>query len=319
MQTLFIDRKNAVMDVDSGRLILRVADERPTNLPLRLLEHVIVSARVELSTTVLLAFAKHGITLTITNPRDADNQLVCGGATHGNIDRKLSQYRTHLTAAERLECARYIVELKLRRHYQALARHRNRRADLRLPLSRALEQLRERLAAVKDATTVEALRGQEGAGAAAYFSAFRTLVPEALGFTARRRRPPPDPVNSLLSLGYTLVHSEARRALMAAGLDPMIGALHDNQYGRESLSCDLTELMRAAVDTWVVQLLCEQQLREHHFHTERGACLLSKEGRAIFYPLFHQQCTSWRHYLREEARRWAHYIDARPVGVGAFG
>lgn len=306
------------MDVDAGRLILRVADECPVNLPLRLLEHVVVSARTSLSSTVLLAFAKHEITLTLTNPRDAGNQLVCGGAAHGNIDRKLSQYRTHLTPGERLACARYIVELKLRRHYQALARHRKRRADLRLPLSRALDQLRERLVAAKEATTVEALRGQEGAGAAAYFSAFRALVPQALGFTARRRRPPPDPVNSLLSLGYTLVHSEAHRAIMGAGLDPMIGALHDNQYGRESLSCDLTELMRAAVDTWVVQLLCQQRLREHHFFTERGACMLSKEGRAIFYPLFHQQCRSWRRYLREEARRWAHYVDTRPMQAGVL-
>ena len=53
------------------------------------------------------------------------------------------------------------------------------------------------------------LRGLEGAGAAAYFDGFGDLLPERLKFRSRNRRPPKDPVNAALSLGYTLLHAEA--------------------------------------------------------------------------------------------------------------
>jgi CRISPR-associated protein Cas1 len=41
-----------------------------------------------------------------------------------------------------------------------------------------------------------------------------------LGFARRARRPPPDPVNALLSLGYTLLGENLFAALEIVGLDP---------------------------------------------------------------------------------------------------
>ena len=65
-------------------------------------------------------------------------------------------------------------------------------------LSAAIEQ-------IDGALTLAALRGIEGAGTRAYFAIFRGGLQHSLGFERRARRPPTDPVNSLLSLGYTLL------------------------------------------------------------------------------------------------------------------
>ena len=67
--------------------------------------------------------------------------------------------------------------------------------------------------------------GLEGA-AAAYFRALAAAFPPALGFEGRNRRPPRDPVNACLSLGYTLLHGDAVREAAVQGFDPMIGVLH---------------------------------------------------------------------------------------------
>jgi hypothetical protein len=67
-------------------------------------------------------------------------------------------------------------------------------------------------------------------------------------FGGRNRRPPRDPANAVLSLGYTLLHFEAVRACYGAGLDPMIGFFHNLDFGRESLACDLVEPLRPRLD-----------------------------------------------------------------------
>ena len=72
-----------------------------------------------------------------------------------------------------------------------------------------LETLLDRIADDTQPPDIASLLGIEGAGAAAYFAGYRTLFPDSLQFEGRNRRPPRDPVNACLSLGYTMVHFEA--------------------------------------------------------------------------------------------------------------
>jgi CRISPR-associated protein Cas1 len=95
------------------------------------------------------------------------------------------------------------------------------------------------------AESLEVLRGAEGAAARIYYSAFPHLIRNPqFTFTGRSKRPPLDPVNALLSFAYTLVTNEVLSAVKAVGLDPYLGALHEESYGRPSLACDLVEEYR---------------------------------------------------------------------------
>lgn len=312
MDTLFIDRKDTSLETEAGRLILRIPGQRPSTLPLKQLRYVVLAARVDLSTTVLLAMEQHGITLVVTNPRKSDNYLVCCGVSHGNTLRRVSQIALVLDDKRRLDAAKAIVSAKLLYQYSALARHRRRRPDLRRDLTRGMDQLVSRWRAVADASSLHALRGLEGAGAAAYFAAFTHLFAAEWQFAGRKKRPPPDPVNAILSLTYTLVHGEAVHALLSAGLDPAVGVLHDLQYYRESLACDLVELLRPRCESWVVDMFRQRQLRTHHFQkAPGGACLLDKEGRTLFYPAYHQMVSQWRTVMRDLAHSWSKRVDAQ--------
>ncbi len=77
----------------------------------------------------------------------------------------------------------------------------------------AIASLSEIIEKVPTAETVESMLGHEGQGANLYFQAFASLLKGNFEFEKRTRRPPTDPINSLLSLGYTLLFENANSNL----------------------------------------------------------------------------------------------------------
>ncbi len=189
-----------------------------------------------------------------------------------------------------------------------------------LRFGQALTSARRQLCGLGDTPeprpdAVEALRGLEGAGAAAYFEGFAELLPARLHFNGRNRRPPRDPANALLSLGYTLLHAEAVLALYGAGLDPFIGFYHALDFGRESLACDLVEPLRVDVDQHALMLFRSEKLRPEDFSSTQSGCLLGKAGRARFYAEWEALAARLRKLLAESICDVANAISA----AGAAG
>lgn len=205
------------------------------------------------------------------------------GRPHNDAARRVAQYRLSLDADFCLRFSRAIVESKLNAQAAFLAERRDVELQSRYLLTISLRRLDGAIAAVDAQTSVASLRGLEGAGAAAYFEGFSDLLPARLKFHSRNRRPPKDPVNAVLSLGYTLLHAEAVLALYGAGLDPFIGFYHTLDFGRESLACDVVEPLRVEVDRHTLMLFRTEKLRVDDFSQTDGACLLGKAGRTRFY------------------------------------
>ncbi len=130
--------------------------------------------------------------------------------------------------------------------------------------------------------------------AAAWFALLSEVLGERWGFKGRNRQPPRDPVNALLSLGYTLMLGEVRHALMQAGFDTALGFLHQDYPGRESLPLDVLETFRASVDALVLAWLQHTPLDKSSFYyRESEGCRLSKASRPLFYAAWsqlRQQC-----------------------------
>src|SRR5437764_14162067 len=102
-----------------------------------------------------------------------------------------------------------------------------------------------------------------GAGSAAYFSCFGKLIanPGKWPFARRIKRPPTDPVNSLLSFGYSLLTNQVSSAVQLVGFDHFVGYLHSSFYGRPALALDIMEEFRPIiVDSVVLYLLNKHML-----------------------------------------------------------
>ena len=157
----------------------------------------------------------------------------------------------------------------------------------------------------------EQLRGIEGAAAAGFFLGYTRLFAPALDFTGRNRRPPRDPVNAALSLGYTLLHTEAVHAVHLAGLDPMIGFYHELDFGRPSLASDLIEPLRGQVEHWVWDCFRERLLRLEDFTREGEACLLGKSARQRYFAAYEVFARPRRRLLRRWCTRLASQLAER--------
>jgi CRISPR-associated protein Cas1 len=142
------------------------------------------------------------------------------------------------------------------------------------------------------------------------------MFPESLEFKKRNRRPPEDPVNAMLSLCYTLLHYEMVREIEVIGLDPTIGFYHQFDYGRESLACDIVEMYRTDVDTFVWEIFRERifAVRDFAHEDERPGCYLKKESRKRFYPLYEEWAKGIRPQLVNEVRTLAvRIVDGQDI------
>ena len=311
MGTLYLDRRNLSLRLDGKRLVIDEPDARPRGVPLALLERVVMQGQVQFDSSLLAALAEQGTTLVCLSARHSRRTAILLGPGHGDARRRLAQYQLSLDPAARLTLARRLIAGKLRAQARLLDAAMTERPDARKPLHDGLETLRRLLPTLAEAPDLGSVLGVEGAGAAAYYAALTALFAPALNFTGRNRRPPRDPVNACLSLGYTLLHFEAVRAAYGAGLDPLLGFFHEPVYGRESLACDLIEPLRPRLDRWVWSLFRERRLRVEDFVADKGACLLAKGGRQTFYAGYECWAPPLRRYLRRESYQLANALNGR--------
>jgi CRISP-associated protein Cas1 len=298
MGLLLLDRAQLEVKSEGEALALYEAGVRRGTVPLKLVDRCVIhGSQTRLDSGVLIKLADAGATTVLMSPRSPRRVAIVLGPQHNDAAVRLAQALRVMDDAWCRPWALGVVLAKLARQTRALRHLQTQRPDARKPLFDALQTidaitttlrttLHTTLAQSTESTqspSLDSLRGFEGAAARAYFAGLAGVMPPALAFAGRNRRPPRDPVNACLSLGYTLLHSLAVQACAVAGLDPLLGFYHRPAFGRESLASDLIEPLRPAVDLWVWELLRSRTLREEHFSQDNGACLLGKAGRQSFY------------------------------------
>lgn len=323
MGTLYIDRKNMQIRLDGNALAFYSNGSREGMVPINPLERVIVIGSVAIETPVLHRLAGENVSVLFLSGR----RMKFGGMLHGKIHNngllRLKQYEKAIGTAA-CSLARDTVTKKVANQKAFLHEALQERPDRRFDITRALGTLDNIMVSLENGTAelpednsrasceelLATYRGLEGSAAAAYFSAYTTLFPNSLSFTKRIKRPPTDPVNALLSLSYTLLHYECVREVTLIGLDPTIGFLHQFDYGRESLACDVVELFRTDVDRFVWTLFREREftVRDFSTDTETNACFLKKGGRSRFYPLYEELSKTMRSRMAGEMRSLARYM-----------
>lgn len=285
MGVLFVDRSGMEIRMRGGAIEVRdPSADSVQRLPAALIDRIVLRADTLLTSATIAAVAEAGIGLLALGGRSGQRVAMVVGHPAKDARARIGQCRRAGDEVWAASFTRGLLRGKLRAQRRFVLRALHGRPDLRLPLLTAAQRIERATHGLDVAADRSSLRGSEGAAASAYFSAYGKLFAESLGFRGRRRRPPPDPVNACLSLGYTLLHSHAVQACWAAGLDPMVGFLHAPEHGRESMACDLVEPWRAHVDEWVWEQFRDRALRAEHFGSDGGgACVMGKAARAHLY------------------------------------
>ena len=302
MATLYLDRKDLELRHEGQHLCLYENGARRGTVPLQQVDRIVMRGRATVTTGALGLLAEAGVALLVLSGRQGRSAAILQGRLQADVHRRIAQYGWYADHSARIDWARRLVAIKLRAQRGFMQKLIHARPDQRAVLQATTRQIKDAIAGLAGVTaadlTLPRLNGIEGAAAAAYFAAFTQVFPPSLGFTGRNRRPPRDPVNAALSLGYTLLHFEAVQACYLNGLDPYVGFYHEPAHRRESLAADLIEPLRVHIDRWVWRLFADRDLRAEDFVQDNGACLLKKEGRALFYGRYETMAPPLRRLLR---------------------
>lgn len=311
MSTLYLDRKGLEVKLDGAALALYEDGVKRGTVPVKMLEKVVVHGNIRFESRLLCALGEHQVDVLFLSGRNSRLGSMAFSHRHNDARRRLAQYSVALDTKRQAVLAGQLIVGKVEKQASLLSLALERRADLRKAIFGAQQTLTGILEELhKDECSPSRLRGLEGAAAAAYFNAYKQLFAPSLGFEGRRKRPPPDPVNACLSLGYTMLHFEAVSVCHVVGLDPLLGFYHEPSFGRESLACDLIEPLRPRLDALVWQLFRDRLLKAEHFYEENGGCFLNKAGRKCFYAKFEGFVQPVRRLLRLQGHKLArHYLE----------
>ncbi len=320
MATLYVTEQGSIVRRVDERIVVEAEKTVLLDVPLIKIDQVVLFGRVALTTPVVALFLERGIEVVY---------LSRGGRFLGRLQSafgknclvRVDQYRAAFDPVKTLYLARCFVLGKLRNQLVNLQRAVRRGSEIP---ERTVEEVKAAVRGAERADNLDALRGWEGAGAAAYFGAFgRLLKKEGFHFPGRVRRPPTDPVNSLLSFAYTLLVNDVTAAVNTVGLDPYTGFLHRDHYGRASLALDLAEEFRPVVaDAVVLSCLNRGVLAVGDFTPELGRVVrLSEKARGKFLTQYEQKklteirhpvfgyTVTYRQCLELQARLLAKYLQ----------
>jgi CRISP-associated protein Cas1 len=245
------------------------AGGRRLRVPLRGLRLVCLYGSLYVTAGAIRLITDAGAALAYMSSSGLKTNGVLQPSTDAWRGRRYRQFQAFQDRTWTLPLARRLVNDKLRSQEDVL-RHSQRqgRADRRA--AAFLSSLPETRRAVDIAPDHGTLLGLEGMASKRWFEVFNDLLPDGWTLPGRRKRPPTDPVNALLSLGYTLLFHRVLAACQAWGLDPSLGFFHQYRPGRASLACDLMEPFRVpAIDRLVLQKLAAKQYNQGDFVHEK--------------------------------------------------
>lgn len=285
-QGAYIKKKGTHIQVvkDGEILADRVIDE---------IETMVLFGGVHPSISALMALLNKGADISfMTLNGHFKGRMV--STTGKNSLLRCSQYDYFKNETRRFDMAKQYVIAKIQNGYDVLNDyHRNESNPFTFTERDAVKKNIEKIKT--GANTIETLRGYEGMAAKMYFSCFKRCLMHAREFPGRVFRPSTDPVNALLSFGYSFIAKELQAILEATGLDPYIGFYHDIHYARASLSLDLMEEFRhPLIDRLVLKLFNRKILKDDDFRKDEqcGQVYLKKESLKLFIRHYEEWANS---------------------------
>lgn len=327
MAPLYVVEQGAVVQKEGERVVVRKDGQLLLSVPVFKLDAVVVFGGVQLTTQAMALLLANGVEVAFMS-MDGRLKGRLMPAESRNVVLRLQQYERYHDPSFRLQLGRAVVRGKLHNAKVILMRYMRNHPDV--SLQQSVNALDDAIMRAENAEDLQSLRGIEGRAAAAYFAALGGMVTGKLQFSGRTRRPPKDPVNALLSFGYSLLMQELFSHVAARGFDPYLGFYHDVRYGRPALALDLLEEFRAPlIDRLVLSLVNRKMFGAEDFREgEKGGCLLTNEALRRFLMAYEERLggpsprddgEGWREIFREQvarlvrAVRWAEPYQATRV------
>jgi CRISPR-associated protein Cas1 len=279
-EVLVVQTPGAQIGQRGDELLVSVKGEDVRKLPGQQVRAIYCYGAVQMTAQAVSTCLELGIDVSYFSPAGRFLGML-GGLPASGVDARRGQYRLFEMPGVRLQLAREVIRAKI--HNQRVMLMRN--GDVPDRVTSLMASFRDSTESARDLT---ALLGIEGSAAALYFEQFESMLKQRddwkFDWRGRNRRPPRDPVNALLSLGYSMLAKELTGVCYSVGLDPFLGFMHQPRYGRPALALDLMEEFRPLiVDSVAISLINRGELGPEDFIKSANGMFLTDKGRRPFW------------------------------------
>ena len=163
-------------------------------------------------------------------------------------------------------------------------------------LDTLVEELTGYLGKVNEMKSIDELLLLEARSRSAYYRGFNYILQdERFLFTERTKRPPKDPLNSMISFGNTLVYQRLASEINKTSLDIRYGIIHSSNSRTESLNLDIADLFKPLLVDKTIFTLVNRRIidsEEDFVEVENGGIYLSRSGKRKFIQAYEQKLYS---------------------------
>lgn len=316
MATLYLMEQGTWLQKENQRFIIQVSKTQKIEVLMREVERILVFGNIQLTTPAITACLNENIlVLFLSQTGQYNGHLWSLESTH--LGHEMVQMKRQDEKDFQVRVSQAIVWGKLMNSKRLLMRLNRKR---NLPeVEQAILGIDSDIQSLSEVDNLDQLRGYEGVGAARYFPAFGRLITNPnFSFSQRNRQPPRDPVNALLSFGYTLLFNNVLSLIISEGLSPYFGNFHYGERNKPYLAFDLMEEFRSPiVDGMVLKLINTSVFTPKDFtDADNGGVYLSDRSRRTFLKAFEsrmsqtvshpdiQSSVSYRQVIQLQIRRY---------------
>ncbi len=279
MSLVYVSDPRSILSIDGNRLVIKSSDDSIRSLPIELIEGISLLGPAQLTTKCMEVCMIRGIPVSFLSKGGRYfGRLMSSGHIRPELQRHQSAlYDTQFAVG----LAKNICTAKIKNQLTVVRRYKKASDGM---LNAEISSMRNSIEKIASCKTIAEITGYEGQAARSYFSALARCIDPDFVFHGRNRRPPKDPFNSMISLGYSIVLNEIYSEIEMRGLNPYFGFIHRDSENHPTLASDLMEEWRAAlIDTSVMALINGHEIKKDQFeYDEDGGCYLQKSAMRIY-------------------------------------
>lgn len=326
-EVLVVQTPGAQIGQRGDQLVVTVKGEEARKFPGQQVRAIYCYGAIQITAQAVATCLELGIDVSYFSPAGRFLGML-GGLPASGVDARRGQYRLFELPGVRLRLAREVIRAKI--HNQRVMLMRNGEAPDRV--LRLMAHFRDGTDSARD---LPELLGIEGNAAALYFEQFESMLKQRqdwkFNWRGRNRRPPRDPVNAMLSLGYSMLVKELAGVCHAVGLDPFLGFMHQPRYGRPALALDLMEEFRPLIaDSVAISLVNRGELGPEDFIRSASGTFLNERGRKAFWEAWFRRFDTevthpefgykmaYRRMLEVQARQLWRFLRAEATAYHGF-
>lgn len=281
------------------------------NLPWNNLQAVMVFGYHQITTQAMHAAMHHNVPIHLSKGSGTYQGIISSNKANDGHQLWLQQLLASQDQEKALYCAREVVGARLKHMKETLRQKK---------FLRDTPQLSRAITKSGQAATLESLRGLEGNATREYFHCLGRLLPAQFEFNGRNRRPPRDPFNVLLSMGYTVVYGYSESILHTIGLLPRQGFYHQPRGQHAALASDMMEPFRHLVERSALTIVLRHEIKLEDFsYTPAGACRIEAKARRKYLSLL---LSRWELSVRargqENAEKYFTHMHQQALSLKAF-